>query len=83
MNLEAMSKWVGKMPDDVVEDMANIAPMLEKMGYDANANPPKYGTPDDEVIKNTKDIKEHNEAWNKQGELVKNLSKKDIVGPTG
>jgi len=83
VNLEALSKWVDHIPDDVIEDMANIAPMLEKMGYDPNANPPKYGTPDDEVIKNTKDIKEHNEVWNKQGEIVKNLSKKDIVGPTG
>ena len=83
VNLEALSKWVDHIPDDVIEDMANIAPMLEKMGYDPNANPPKYGIPDDEVIKNTKDIKEHNEVWNKQGEIVKNLSKKDIVGPTG
>ena len=79
INLEALSKWVGVMPDDVVEDMANIAPMLEKMGYDPNGNPPNYGTPDDEVIKNTKDIKDHNDVWEKQGELVKSLSKK-IMG---
>ena len=77
VNLEAMSKWVGSIPDDVVEDMANIAPMLEKMGYDPNANPPKYGDPDVEVIRNMKDINEHKDVWEKQGELVKSLSKKD------
>merc|ERR1711936_1077273 len=73
VNLEALSKWVDHIPDDVIEDMANIAPMLEKMGYDPNGNPPKYGIPDDEVIKNTKDVKDHNDVWNKQGEIVKSL----------
>ena len=76
VNLEALSKWVGKMPNDVVEDMANIAPMLEKMGYDAHGNPPNYGTPDAEVVKNTKDVREHAEDWEKQGDLVKQLSKR-------
>ena len=76
VNLEALSKWVGMMPDDVVEDMANIAPMLEKMGYDPNGNPPNYGTPDEEVVKNTNDVKAHAEDWEKQGELAKQLSKK-------
>ena len=79
MNLEALSKWVGMMPDDVVEDMANIAPMLQKMGYDPNANPPSYGTPDEEVVKNTKDVKEHNDVWEAQGEKVKKLSKKILA----
>jgi len=79
VNLEALSKWVGKMPDDVVENMANIAPMLEKMGYDPNGNPPNYGTPDDEVVKNTNDIKAHKEDWEKIGEVVKSNSKKKDV----
>merc|ERR1719219_2197682 len=83
VNLEALSKWLGSIPDDVIEDMANIAPMLEKMGYDPHGNPPNYGKPDDEVVKNTNDVKAHNDDWEKQGEIVKKLSKKDIVGPTG
>ena len=58
MSIEDLFKWVGKMPEDVIEDMANIAPMLEKMGYDAHGNPPIYGIPDTEVVKNTKDDKE-------------------------
>ena len=58
VSIEDLFKWVGKMPQDVIEDMANIAPMLEKMGYDAHGNPPIYGIPDTEVVKNTKDDKE-------------------------
>jgi len=66
------------MPDDVVEDMANIAPMLEKMGYDPNGNPPNYGTPDDEVVKNTNEVKAHKDDWERQGEIVKSNSKKKV-----
>lgn len=40
VNLEALSKWVGKIPEDVVRDMADIAPMLSVLGYDPYANPP-------------------------------------------
>lgn len=43
VNLEALSKWVGNIPDDVVRDMADIAPMLSILGYDPYANPPDYG----------------------------------------
>ena len=32
VNLEALSKWVGNIPEDVVHDMANIAPMLSILG---------------------------------------------------
>ena len=32
VNLDALSKWVGHIPDDVVEDMASIAPMLAHFG---------------------------------------------------
>jgi protein-tyrosine sulfotransferase len=49
VNLEALSKWVGHIPDDVIEDMNNVAPMLSKMGYDPYGNPPNYGKPDSEV----------------------------------
>ena len=30
VNLDNLSKWVGKMPEDVIEDMANILPCLRK-----------------------------------------------------
>jgi protein-tyrosine sulfotransferase len=32
VNLEALTKWVGNIPEDVVHDMANIAPMLSILG---------------------------------------------------
>ena len=36
-------RWVGSIPDDVVADMAEIAPMLVHFGYDPEGNPPNYG----------------------------------------
>ncbi|GAA6095426.1 protein-tyrosine sulfotransferase 2 [Tachysurus ichikawai] len=56
VNLEALSRWVGHIPDDVLKDMENIAPMLNKLGYDPTANPPDYGQPDPEVIHNTERV---------------------------
>lgn len=53
MNLEALTKWVGNIPDDVVRDMADIAPMLSVLGYDPYANPPDYGKADSWVKDNT------------------------------
>ncbi|VDN39126.1 unnamed protein product, partial [Gongylonema pulchrum] len=52
VNLDALNKWVGTFPDDIVQDMATIAPMLAELGYDPNANPPKYGEPDPIVLRN-------------------------------
>ncbi|XP_065143609.1 tyrosylprotein sulfotransferase 1, like [Paramisgurnus dabryanus] len=45
VNTEALSKWVGKIPADVVSDMASLAPMLSRLGYDPLANPPNYNKP--------------------------------------
>ncbi|XP_013873132.1 protein-tyrosine sulfotransferase 1 [Austrofundulus limnaeus] len=42
VNTEALSKWVGNIPADVLSDMAEIAPMLARLGYDPHANPPDY-----------------------------------------
>ncbi|MGH0157852.1 UNVERIFIED_CONTAM: hypothetical protein FKN15_062462 [Acipenser sinensis] len=54
VNVEALSKWVGKIPQDVLRDMPVIAPMLAKLGYDPYANPPNYGRPDPRVLDNTR-----------------------------
>ncbi|KAL1022387.1 hypothetical protein UPYG_G00026230 [Umbra pygmaea] len=54
VNVEALSKWVGKIPTDVLRDMAVIAPMLSRLGYDPHANPPNYGRPDAKVLDNTR-----------------------------
>ncbi|KAM5238914.1 LOW QUALITY PROTEIN: protein-tyrosine sulfotransferase 2 [Ctenodactylus gundi] len=56
VNLEALSKWTGHIPGDVVKDMAQIAPMLARLGYDPYANPPNYGSPDPFVINNTRRV---------------------------
>lgn len=56
VNMEALTKWVGKIPMDVVQDMAVIAPMLGRMGYDPFANPPNYGKPDLKVLENTRRV---------------------------
>ncbi|XP_076140128.1 protein-tyrosine sulfotransferase 2 [Alosa pseudoharengus] len=53
VNLEALTRWVGHIPPDVLSNMKNIAPMLSRLGYDPNANPPEYGQPDAVVINNT------------------------------
>ncbi|XP_012670131.2 protein-tyrosine sulfotransferase 2 [Clupea harengus] len=53
VNLEALTRWVGHIPEDVLADMKSIAPMLRRLGYDPSANPPKYGKPDAVVINNT------------------------------
>lgn len=56
VNMEALTKWVGNIPEDVVRDMADIAPMLSVLGYDPYANPPNYGKPDAVVADNTRQV---------------------------
>ncbi|XP_069366386.1 tyrosylprotein sulfotransferase 1, like [Paralichthys olivaceus] len=46
VNTDALSKWVGHIPSDVLSDMAEIAPMLARLGYDPHANPPNYTRPE-------------------------------------
>ena len=46
-------KLLSQIPEYGVADMAEIAPILETMGYDPFGNPPKYGDADQEVIENT------------------------------
>lgn len=73
VNLEALSKWVGNIPDDVVRDMADIAPMLSVLGYDPYANPPNYGKPDDLVAQKTVDIQKNKNVWEKKAKEMFNL----------
>lgn len=63
VNLEALTKWVGQIPDDVVRDMAQLAPMLQILGYDPEANPPAYGEADAIVADNTRQIKMNQRQW--------------------
>ncbi|XP_035287508.1 protein-tyrosine sulfotransferase 1-like isoform X2 [Anguilla anguilla] len=54
VNVDALSKWVGHIPEDVLNDMPLIAPMLARLGYDPLANPPNYGKPDPQVQDNSR-----------------------------
>lgn len=65
VNVEALTKWVGQLPKDVVHDMAEVAPMLAKLGYDPHANPPNYGSPDAFVADNTRRIRDQVKYWEK------------------
>ena len=72
INLEALSKWVGQIPQDVVHDMADIAPMLSTLGYDPHGNPPNYGDADVWVANNTLDVAKNEHKWiNKTQALLK------------
>lgn len=71
VNLEALTKWVGHIPDDVVRDMPDIAPMLSVLGYDPYANPPVYGAPDSLVSDNTRRVLAEGQIW---AEKVKQLA---------
>lgn len=61
--MDALTKWVGKIPQDVVRDMSEIAPMLKVLGYDPNMNPPIYGIPDEIVVRKTKEIRDNSQKW--------------------
>lgn len=73
VNLEAMSKWVGQIPEDVVHDMADIAPMLSVLGYDPYSNPPDYGKPDAWVQDNTFKLKANRKLWDNRAKEVLQL----------
>lgn len=84
VNLEALNKWVGKIPPDVVRDMAKIAPMLRTLGYDPEANPPNYGKPDSKVADNTLHIQQNVAFWKeREEELLKHNKPQRPVMPGG
>lgn len=72
INIEALSKWVGHIPDDVVREMDSVAPMLSQLGYDPTGNPPNYGKPDSYVENKMKEIELNKDDWiAKEKEMMK------------
>jgi len=63
VNLEALGRWVNAVPADVRRDIHKIAPMLRRLGYDADAYPPSYGQADAMVANNTLLVKQNEEYW--------------------
>jgi len=76
VNLDALTTWVGTYPEDIVDEMDEIAPMLAKMGYDPDANPPNYGVPDGIVANNTKEVHEHGKEWEIRSKQLINQMRK-------
>ena len=86
VNLEALSKWVGAVPQDVRNDMKSIAPMLERLGYDPDAYPPNYGDPDKGVLDNTLHVRNNDDFWKRKGQGVLSqdkIAKRLPQGPVG
>ena len=86
VNLEALSKWVGAVPQDVRNDMKSIAPMLERLGYDPEAYPPNYGDPDKGVLDNTLHVRNNDDYWKRKGQevlTVDKVAKRLPQGPQG
>lgn len=75
VNLEALSKWINAVPDDVRRDIRKIAPMLEKLGYDPDAYPPNYGEADRFVQDNTVEIEKNKAFWQKRASEIQKLTK--------
>lgn len=75
INIEALSKWVGHIPADVVEEMDTIAPMLHKLGYDPTGTP-NYGEPDSFVMQNMHELDKNRDNWiNKEERMKEQRSK--------
>ena len=75
VNLEALSKWVDAIPDEVKRDMSSIAPMLAKLGYDPNAYPPHYGDASQFASDNTHDIRAKENYWRQRTRAIQRDNK--------
>jgi len=64
INLEALTRWVGHIPQDVKREIDILAPMLRKLGYDTQSDRPLYGTPDQLVVDNMNRLRQNAEFWN-------------------
>ena len=42
INLQGLNSWVGNVPEDVLNKIDELAPLLRRLGYDTKANPPNY-----------------------------------------
>jgi len=71
--LDALTAWHGNIPQDVLDDIRSIAPMIGRLGYKYDMGPkPSYGEPDEFVRKNLEQAgQSFNHDWNslnKKGE---------------
>ena len=59
VNTLALTKWVPYIPPEVRSRMRELAPMLSVLGYDPDAYPPAYGTPDQAVLNQSLQLMMH------------------------
>jgi len=76
VNMEALGRWAEFVPSDVRHDIHKIAPMLTRLGYDANAYPPSYGQADALVTNNTLMVKQNEEYWQRKAHDIVEQSTK-------
>ena len=69
INLEALTKWIGHIPVDVLKELDTLAPMLKKLSYDTQSATPSYGTADQLVLDNMNRLKENEEFWNAKAKV--------------
>ena len=63
VNLEGLNAWFDKIPDDLLNEIDTLAPMLKKLGYDTLSKRPNYGEADQKILENTLKINENREYW--------------------
>lgn len=71
INIDALGKWKGKIPENVEKNLDEIAPMLRKLGYDPNRGPEQYGVPDELVRKKEEELKKNAEVYIQKEEEIK------------
>lgn len=79
VHTKALTEWVGTFSKKLLRDMDKVAPMLKKLGYNPNENPPKYGEADPEILNNTRNVDMNQEYWSeKRVQMLKDMEKPDM-----
>jgi protein-tyrosine sulfotransferase len=63
INLFGLSQWFGKIPNEILDKIDAIAPMLSFLGYDTKSKTPNYGEPDEKVKNNSLNILKNQDYW--------------------
>jgi protein-tyrosine sulfotransferase len=63
INLLGLSEWFGKIPNEILDKIDEIAPMLSLLGYDTKSKTPNYGEPDEKVQNNSLNILKNQDYW--------------------
>jgi len=82
VNMEALGRWAPFVPPDVRRDIHKIAPMLSRLGYDADAYPPTYGQADALVANNTLLVKQNQEFYQRKAQYLFQQATKMALSPS-